>query len=163
MENLPGKSWNSKNFTFQLWIEIIIILIIGPRNSWTQNFFLCSLLMTCWSHYFSFLHRALNLPSSFIYHIHDDFSNADPSNTGHILYNDQAHLVCTPACHESFKAQWSEHLTSESAEGRRFNSCWGFRLFLCPTLVKCWSPHFSWKIIVMFGRLVTEDVKAWAM
>ena len=36
--------------------------------------------------YFSFLHRALNLPSSFIYHTHDDFSNADPSSTQDTFY-----------------------------------------------------------------------------
>lgn len=79
----------------QVWIEIIIIIIIGPRNSWTQNFFLCSMLMTCWSRYFSFLHRALNLLSSFIYHTHDDFY-ADPSSTQNTFYTMIKHTLYVP-------------------------------------------------------------------
>ena len=127
-----------------------------------SDFFLCSVLMTCWSHYSSFLHRALNLPSSFIYHTHDDFSYADPSSTQDTFYTLIKHTlyVTQPASNlQSSLVRASD----QCAEGHRFNSCRGLRHFLCPMLVKCWSHHFSWKIIVMFGRLVTEDVKAWTM
>ena len=52
--------------------------------------FLYPVLVACWSHNFSFFHRALNFPSLFITH---------------------KTIVFYPARQEFFLAQWLEHLT----------------------------------------------------
>ena len=52
--------------------------------------FLCPVLVVCWSHHFPFFHRALNIPSLFITHMT---------------------IVFYPPRHESFLAQWLDHLT----------------------------------------------------
>ena len=39
------------------------------------------------------------------------------------------------------------NLVCGPARGHRFNSCRGFRFFLCPMLATCWSNHFSWNYI----------------
>ena len=65
----------------------------ATKDSWRAGLytrFLCAVLVACWSHHFSFFHRALNLPSLFI----------TPMT-----------IVFYPARHESFLAQWLEHLT----------------------------------------------------
>ena len=57
------------------------------------------------SHFFT------ELPSFFIYDTHNDFDIADPSSTQDAGRMSYLNLVYGPARHESFVAQWLEHLT----------------------------------------------------
>ena len=36
-----------------------------------------------------------------------------------------------------------DRVPAQCLGGHRFESCWGLRFFLCPTLVTCWLFHFS--------------------
>ena len=109
------------------------------RFNWVYYIFM-SLIVTCWSHHFSFLHRALNLPSFFTYHKHGNFHCWSYQCAGCMSY---MNLEYGPARHECFVAQWLEHPTSVRKVIHRFDSSHGIRLFLCPVLVTCWSHQFS--------------------
>ena len=50
-------------------------------------------------------------------------------------------LVYGLALHEFSVAQ-VDRGPARCLGGRRFQSCWGLRCFLCATLVTCWSFHF---------------------
>ena len=74
----------------------------------------------------------------------------DLLNTMLVLYplsyeNSWKHLtdfICDLALHQSLVAQWKK-APSRFSGGHEIVSCRGLRIFLCSTLVPCWSVHFS--------------------
>ena len=87
-------------------------------NHYDQNFqpkMSSPVLVTCWSHHFSFLARAWNLPSFFIYRnvplFQCEISNSKGKKTtipGNLLRIEERTWKCEPLLHQAPQQRWSE-------------------------------------------------------
>ena len=119
---------------------------VGQRKNlspWQDviRFFLCPMLVTCWSFHFHIYFTELK-----IYHL----SFLSPHNAtlallilavGLTSVKYEPSTVYGLALHE-FSIAPVDRVPARCLGGQRFESRRGLRFFLCPTQVTCWSFHF---------------------